>query len=317
MPPIKPPTTPPGAGRSRKTWPPCAPGSGNGARRGSALRWSRPWGRCMRAISRWCGRDGPRPTGSSSRSSSTPPPVRPPARISRALTAHLPKPIARRWRRARTWFLRHRRRQCIRRVSSSMISLEGPATAGLEDAFRPGHFAGSPPSSPSCCCNAAPISRCSARGLPAIEGDHAHGRGSLHARHILAARRCARPTASPCPRATAISPPMSARARRSCMRPMQRCAKAIVAGDESLPPSSPAKGQPSYRRVSPSITSPCVMPNRSESPTRPAPRRLLAAAKTRCDAADRQYRGIAHQIRRNGEHCRSGGGPPVHAAGMR
>ncbi len=50
----------------------CAAPSCLGESRGSASRWCRPWGRCMPAISRWCGRPAGARGGSWSRSSSIP-----------------------------------------------------------------------------------------------------------------------------------------------------------------------------------------------------------------------------------------------------
>ena len=113
-----------------------------GARRAKRSRWCRPWARCMPGISRWCAWRSAAPTASSCRSSS----IRPSSRRTKTLRAirarsppTLPRSAALK-RRSRLGAVG--RGRCIRTALPRRSCRKGPATAGLEDAFRPHFFAG-------------------------------------------------------------------------------------------------------------------------------------------------------------------------------
>ena len=126
----------------QKRSPRCGARWRNGVRPAKRSRSFRPWARCMTDISRWCGSRAGGQSAWWSRSSSTPPSSRRP-RISPPIPAPSRQTL-RRWlnRRSTSSGRRERVEVMYPKGFATRIVPEGPATAGLEDAFRPDFFTG-------------------------------------------------------------------------------------------------------------------------------------------------------------------------------
>ena len=244
-------------------------------------RWFRPWAHCMPAISRWCASRNAAPTASWSRSSST----RRNSRRNEDLGTY-PRTFA-----ADIAALAALKADLVWAPAvetmypdgfATRIVPEGPALAGLEDAFRPHFFAG------VATVVAKLLIQCAARyravrreGFSAAQSRHA---ACPRPRSCDPHRRRARRARGRRPRAVLAQPlSLAATARRGAGRFIARSPTAPNGSPPAAPSPRPCgKAAPrSSSQASRSITSKRATPRRWRRSTsaRDGPIRLLVAAR--------------------------------------